>query len=68
MIQKFYYIDSYGPDGEVAHKAFHWLLLQPSNIVYIAVMSKGMFKEAEVYKDAMGENLVKELYKSIKEF
>jgi len=31
-------------------------------------MSKGMFKEAEVYKDAMGENLVKELYKSIKEF
>ena len=64
MIQNFYYVDSYGPDGEAAQKAFHWLLQQPSNIVYIAVMSKGMFKESEVYKDAMGETLVKELHKN----
>ena len=48
MVQKFYYVDSYGPDGEAAQKAFHWLLLQPSNIAYIAVMSKGMFIESEV--------------------
>lgn len=61
---KQYYIDSYGPNTESARKAFQWLLNQPNPISYIAVMSKGTFKEADVYSEAIGINIVKKLYKN----
>jgi len=63
LTQNLYYVDSYGPDGEAAQKAFYWLLLQPGDIGNIAVMSKGTFKDAEVYSEAMGNKIVKMLYK-----
>jgi len=59
-----YYIDSYGPDTESARKAFIWLLNQTTTIGYIAILSKGTFKDAEVYSEAMGEKIVKKLHKN----
>ena len=62
--EKQYYIDSYGPDTEAAKKAFIWLVSQPTIEGYIGVMSKGTFKEAVVYSEAMGDNIVKKLSKN----
>ena len=61
---KHYYIDSYGPNTESARKAFIWLLSQPIHIGYIGVLSKGTFKDAEVYSEAMGNDIVKKLHKN----
>jgi len=58
-----YYIDTFGPNTEAAKKGFIWLLYQPTIEGYIAVMSKGTFKNAEVYSEAMGSSTVKMLYK-----
>lgn len=61
-----YYINSYGPDTEAAKKAFIWLLNQPTIEGYIGILSKGTFKNAEVYSEVMGNNNVRNLYKNNK--
>ena len=61
---KHYYIDSYGPNTVAAKKTFIWLLNQPSIEGYIGVISKGTFKDAEVYSEAIGNNVVKKLCKN----
>ena len=64
MNDSHFLIDSIGPDVNGARKAIAWLLTQEGKIGYLAVMSKASFKEAEIYKEVLGLNIVKELVKN----
>ncbi len=59
-----YLIESIGADLEAAKKGITWLLTQNYHLGYIAVMSKGSFKTAEIYKNVLGQEIVKLLLKN----